>query len=118
MPDGAAVVSDQAAHHVTQFLAHDRAHPVVIPLPELTPERMLVVRNEVPRRIPAILLELVEGLGRRLLRNGTPEQQAGQAVWPPTYPESMNPMPSMSALDVNVEERVRSSIRSWGCAGR
>jgi nitroreductase len=31
--DGAPVVSRQSAHHVTQFLAHDRAQPVVVPLP-------------------------------------------------------------------------------------
>jgi hypothetical protein len=25
-----------------------------------------------------------------------------QAIWPPTYPVPMNPMPSMSARDVNL----------------
>src|ERR1700722_226222 len=76
--DRATVVSRQAAHHGPQLLAHDRAQPVVVPLPQLMPERVLVVRGEVLGRVPAIRLELAVGGGGRLLLNRAPEQQAGQ----------------------------------------
>ena len=76
--DRASVIGCQSAHHVTQFLAHHGAHPVVVALPELVPERVLVVRGEMLGRVPAVRLELAVGGGGRLLLNRTPEQQAGQ----------------------------------------
>ena len=51
---------------------------MVVAVPQLVPERVVIVRGEVVRGVPAVFFELAECAGCGLLRYGAPEKNAGQ----------------------------------------